>query len=67
MFDRLGGSRVFSKIALQAGYWQMPIREQDIQKMALKTLWGLFEILSYAFWRHKRPSAIYAFNERCPS
>ena len=49
MFDRWGGSRVFSKIDLQAGYWQMPIREQDIQKTGLKTRWGLFEYLVMPF------------------
>ena len=43
MFDRLEGSRVFSKTDLQAGYWQMPIQEQDIQKTAFKTRRGLFE------------------------
>ena len=27
MLDRLGGARVFSKIDLKSGYWQMPVRE----------------------------------------
>ena len=49
MFDRLGGSRVFSKIDLQAGYWQMPIQEQAIQKTAFKTCKGLFEYLVMPF------------------
>ena len=26
MFDRLGGAKVFSKIDLKSGYWQMPMR-----------------------------------------
>ena len=39
-FDRLGGSCVFRKIDLQDGYWQMPIREQDIQKTAFKNSLG---------------------------
>ena len=30
--DRLGGARVFSKIDLKSGYWQVPIHEEDILK-----------------------------------
>ena len=45
MFDRLGGAKVFSKIDLRSGYWQMPIRPENIPKTAFKTRWGLFEYL----------------------
>ena len=34
MMDHLGGGRVFSKIDLKSGYWQVPIREEDIPKTA---------------------------------
>ena len=30
LFERLKGARVFSKIDLQSGYNQIPIREEDI-------------------------------------
>ena len=49
MFDRLGGSKVFSKIDLRAGYWQMPVRKEDIPKTAFRTRWGLYECLVVPF------------------
>ena len=49
LFDRLGGSRVFSKVDLRSGYWQVPLREQDRKKTAFKTRWGLFEYLVVPF------------------
>ena len=49
MFDRLGGAKVFSKIDLKSGYWQMPIRPEDIPKTEFKTRWGLFEYLVMPF------------------
>ena len=45
MMDRPGGARVFSKIDLKSGYWQVPIREEDIPKTAFRMRWGLFELL----------------------
>ena len=41
MLDRQVGAKVFSKIDLMLGYWQMRIREQDIPKMAFRMRWGL--------------------------
>ena len=49
MYDRLGGSKVFSKIDLRSGYWQVPLREEDIPKTAFKTRWGLFEYTMVPF------------------
>ena len=49
LFDRLGGAKVFSKIDLRAGYWQMPVRQEDIPKTAFKTRWGLYECLVVPF------------------
>ena len=49
MMDRLGGGRVFSKIDLKLGYWQVLIREEDIPKTAFWMRWGLFKFLVMPF------------------
>ena len=49
LYDRLGSSTVFSKIDLRSGYWQMPVRKEDISKTAFKTRWGLYEFLILPF------------------
>ena len=41
LFDRLGSARVFSKIDLWSGYWQMPVKPGDVHKIAFKTRWGV--------------------------
>ncbi len=47
--DRLAGCRVFSKIDLRKGYWQVPVRPEDVQKTADITPFGLFEFLRMPF------------------
>jgi len=39
---RISGSKVFSKLELQKGYYQVPMRDQDIIKTAVVTPFGLF-------------------------
>ena len=43
--SRISGSTVFSKLDLYKGYYQVPMNEDDIQKMAIITLFGMFEFL----------------------
>ena len=43
MIDRLFAAKVFSKIDLRSGYWQMPIREADVHKTAFRSRFGHFE------------------------
>jgi hypothetical protein len=47
--DRLAGCRVFSKIDLRKGYWQIPVRPEDMQKTAVITPFGLFKFLQMPF------------------
>ena len=44
MCDRLGGSKVFRKMDLRSGYWQVPVHEQDIPKTAFETRWAYMSI-----------------------
>ena len=49
LMDRLAGAQVFSKLDLRSGYWQMPVREQDVEKTAFKCHYGQFEFLVCPF------------------
>ncbi|GJY63681.1 putative reverse transcriptase domain-containing protein [Tanacetum coccineum] len=40
MFDQLQGSRYFSKIDLRSGYHELRVCEEDIPKMAFRTMYG---------------------------
>ena len=54
--DRLRGSQVFSKIDLRLGYWQMPVRDEDVPKTAFRTRWGSYEFLVMPFGVTNAPS-----------
>ncbi|KAK7087136.1 hypothetical protein V1264_021225 [Littorina saxatilis] len=49
LFRQLTGSRIFSKIDLSKGYWQIPVREEDIPKTAFATPDGTYECLRMPF------------------
>ena len=46
---KLEGMKVFSTIDLRKGYWQVPVRKEDIKKTAVITPFGLFEFCRMPF------------------
>jgi hypothetical protein len=47
LFEQLRGAKIFSKIDLNAGYHQLRIREEDIEKMSFSTRYGIMNISSF--------------------
>jgi len=49
LFDQLERVRVFSKIDLRSGYYQLLIKEQDVPKTTFKIRYGHYEFLVMPF------------------
>lgn len=47
--DAVAGATIFSTLDLTSGYFQVPVREEDIPKTAFTTKHGLFEFTSTPF------------------
>ena len=54
--DRLGGCRYFSTIDLEAGFHQIPMHEESIERTAFNTRYGKFEYLVMPFGLCNAPS-----------
>ena len=56
LFDQLAGAKVFSKIDIHSGYYQIKIRAQDIPKTTISTRYGLYEYLVMSFGLTNAPT-----------
>jgi hypothetical protein len=56
LFDQLTSARVFSKVDLCLGYYQIKIRPEDVPKTAFSTRYGLYEYLVMSFGLTNAPT-----------
>ena len=63
LFDQLSGAKVFSKIDLRTGYYQLKIKQEDIPKTAFTTRYDLYEYTVMSFGLTKRPRFLHAHDE----